>query len=621
MKKKLFSLFVLVVLLFTLVPAAALAAPPAQAGKVYTVQKDDSLSKIAEKEYGDPMAYQAIVYHNNVMAQTDDSVAVIEDPNLIEVGWSIYLPTAEEAQAFFTVAEEEPAAGGEAERPFVFLASDVVWSLDPAEDFSLGGGAGVLVHTYDTLMTFTGESSADIVPVLLAEVPSQENGGISEDGLTYTFRLKPGAYFHDGTPLDADAVVSSIERQKALGMGPDYYWLGVDKFEVVDSTTFKAVLKAPSVFFLNMIAAPWASRIANPAVVAAHEVDGDLANAYLQDHDGGSGPYILESWDRDLRQITMVRDPNYWGGWSDGPHIDKVVVRWLHESTTIRSMLEKGDADVATGLTYEDWKDLGETPGITGVAYPAMFTGQIYLNNLEPPTDNKLVRQALLAALDTESIVDGVMGGMAIPVDSQASSIHNGYAPANGHITYDLDQAKALLEEAGYPDGFDITCQDPTLFRESTTVLELWQADLAKIGVNMSIEVVDQGAFFSALQSPDNPVIPVCYISNTMGDFPDAWSIMNYNLNPAMQSPGCCNYSQYDNAKVAELLAAAEQEFDPAKRQVMYQEIYDIAADEVPLIWLFAFKQMMALRDNVKGFEYSLGLGYQYLPLETMWVE
>jgi len=192
-KKKLFSLLVLIVLLFTLVPAAALASPSAQAGKVYTVQKDDSLSKIAEKEYGDPMAYQAIMYHNNVMAQTDDSVAVIEDPNLIEVGWTIYLPTADEAQAFFAVPAEEPTDGGEAKRPFVVLASDVVYSLDPAEDFSMGGGSGVMVHIYDTLMTYKGVDKGEMVPVLLQEIPSKENGGISEDELTYTFHLKPNA--------------------------------------------------------------------------------------------------------------------------------------------------------------------------------------------------------------------------------------------------------------------------------------------------------------------------------------------------------------------------------------------------------------------------------------------
>jgi len=405
----------------------------------------------------------------------------------------------------------------------------------------------------------------------------------------------------------------------ALALGPNYYWGNVETLEVVDETTFKVTLNYPSAFFLNMIAAPWASRIINPAVVAAHEEDGDWANPYMQDHDGGSGPYILESWDHDLRQITMVRDPDYWGGWSDGPHIDKVVVRWIHESSTIRSMLEKGDADVATGMTYEDWKALGDTPGIVAQAYPALFTAQIYLNNNLQPTDNVKVRQALQASLDTQSIIEDVMGGMAFAIDSQASNLNAGYAPANGYIAFDLDRAKKLAEEAGYPDGFELTVKDPKLFRESTSVLEVWQADLAKIGVKMNIEVVDQGAFFGAMAEPD--WYGVAYISNTMGDFPDAWSIMNYNLNPDLIAPGCCNLSWYVNDRVAELLKLADQELDPAKRQPLYQEIYDITATEVPEIWIIDFKQMMAFRDNVKGFEYSLGLGYQYLPLETMWVE
>lgn len=524
------------------------------------------------------------------------------------------------APATATPAVATEAAPASPTRPFVMLASDVVTSLDPAEDFSLGGGSGVMVHIYDTLMTFIGEDRAEIVPVLLNEVPSKANGGISQDGLTYTFRLKPNARFHDGSPVDAEAVKFSIERQLALGLGPDYYWLGMERMEVVDSATFRVVLQEPSAMFLNMIAAPWASRIVNPAVVRANEKDGDLANGYLQDNDGGSGPYILESWERDLRQITMVRDPNYWGGWGPGPHIEKVVVRWIDESSTIRSMLEKGDADVATGLTYEDWKALGQTAGITAVSYPAMFTAQIYLNNAKPPFDNVKVRQAMMASLNTESIIKDVMGGMAFPVEGQASYVYTGAGKGKEEITFDLEKAKALLAEAGMSN-LSFTVKDPALFRESTYVLEVWQADLAKIGVNMSIEKVDQGAFFSALQSPVNPDIPEAYISNTMGDFPDAWSIMNYNLNPTMVSPGCCNYSNYENPRVSELLAQASLEHDLSKRLPLYQEIYDITAYDVPLLWPFGFKQMIAYRDNVKGYQYVLALGYQYLPLETMTVQ
>jgi len=526
-------------------------------------------------------------------------------------------PVAEEPAAEEPVAEEPTAE----ECPFVVVACDVIVDLEPAGDWTMGAGSGVMVHLYDTLMTYKGEDTAEIVPVLLEEIPSVENGGISEDGLTYTFHLKPNAYFHDGTPLDAEAVKFSIDRQIALGLGPDYYWWDMDRLEVVDDLTFKIVLKEPSAMFLNMIATPWASRIINPTVVKEHEVDDDMAMAYVADHDAGSGPYILESYERDRRQVTMVRDPNYWGGWSEGPHIDKVIVRWIDESSTIRSMIEKGDADIVTCMTYEDWKDLGETEGITALAYPAMFSSVIYLNNQEPPLDDPRVRQALQAAMDTESLIEDVMGGMATPIDCQASRVYNGSAPAKNFVTYDLERAKALLEEAGYGDGFEFTCKDPGCFQESTQVLEVWQSDLAKIGVSLSIEQMDMGTFFSALNNPESPEVPACHICNTMGDFPDAWSLMNYNLNPAMVPPGCCNASLYENPRVTELLDMAKVEYDPAKRQEIYQEIYDITAEEVPLIWPFGFKQMVAMRDSVKGFEYSLGLGYQYFPFETMWLE
>ncbi len=515
---------------------------------------------------------------------------------------------------------EAPAAPTVLDRPFITLAADVVFSMDPAEDWSFGGGAGVLLHAYETLLTYEGEDFARIKPVLAAEIPTKENGGISEDGKTITWHLKPDMTFHDGTPINSEAIKYSVERQIALAFGPDFYFQNLDSITIVDDLTFEMHLKEPSSMFMSVVASPWATRIANPTLCKEHEVDGDWGHAWVAEHDAGSGPYIIESWDRDAQQIKLVKYENYWGGWEEGKGIEEVIVRWVTEPSTVRALLETGDADLASSLTAEDWAELSATDEINGYAFPSTLLMQIYLNNEKPPTDNKLVRQALKASFDAETIIDGVLGGLGLPMDSWAPPAYAGVSKPSNYIGFDLDHAQELLAEAGYPDGFEFTVKDPGLFQNSSLVLEVWQADLAKIGVTMHIEPVDQGQFYTALLT-DPPDVPVSYLSNMGPDFPDAWSAMWYEFSSDFVAPGCCNYSNYANPRIDELIAEAEQEFDAKSRDALYAEAFEILEDDVPMLTPLNFMHTVAMRDYVQGYHYVLALSYQYVPYEEMWIK
>lgn len=506
------------------------------------------------------------------------------------------------------------------DRPFITLAADVVFSMDPAEDWSFGGGAGVLLHSYETLLTYIGDDFAAIKPVLAAEIPTTENGGISEDGLTITWHLKPGMYFHDGTPITSEAIKYSIERQIALAFGPDFYFQNLDSVTVVDDLTFEMNMKQPSSMFMSVVASPWATRIVNPKLAQEHEVDGDWGHAWVAENDAGSGPYIIESWDRDAQQIKLVKDENYWGGWEEGKGIEEVIVRWVPEPSTVRALLETGDADLATSLTAEDWADLSAQDGINGFAFPSTLILQVYLNNQEPPMDNKLVRQALKASFDAETIIDGVLGGLGVAMDSWAPPSFVGTSQPSNLIGYDLDRAQELLAEAGYADGFEFTVKDPGLFQNSSLVLEVWQADLAKIGVKMNIEQVDQGQFYTALLT-DPPEVPISYLSNMGPDFPGAWSILWYEFNSGFVAPGCCNYSNYANSRIDEIIAEIEGEFDVGKHETLFTEAFEILEDEVPMLTPINFMHTVAMRDYVQGYRYALALSYQYVPYEEMWLE
>ena len=136
--------------------------------------------------------------------------------------------------------------------------------LDPAENWEGEGGFGILAHVYDGLFRFRGAETAEIVPVLAAEVPTVENGGISEDGLQYTVKLRPEATFSDGSPLTADAVVFSYERTRALKLGVDFLLDQIDTVEAVDPQTVRFTIKQPFSPFLNSLGSVFANQIVNP---------------------------------------------------------------------------------------------------------------------------------------------------------------------------------------------------------------------------------------------------------------------------------------------------------------------------------------------------------------------
>ena len=181
-------------------------------------------------------------------------------------------------------------AAQDADSTLVFLATDTAYSLDPAQNWDYGGGATILAHVYEGLFKFTGADQAELEPNLAAEIPTLENGGISEDGLTYTIKLKPGAKFHDGTPVNAEAVKFSYDRVKQLKLGVDFLFDQVEKIDAVDEETVQFTLKKPFSPFLYSIGSLWGNGIVSPTTVNANSTgEEDFGLAYLQSHDAGSG--------------------------------------------------------------------------------------------------------------------------------------------------------------------------------------------------------------------------------------------------------------------------------------------------------------------------------------------
>lgn len=501
----------------------------------------------------------------------------------------------------------------------VFLATDTAYSLDPAQNWDYGGGATILAHVYEGLFKFTGADQATLAPNLAAEIPSLENGGISADGLTYTIKLRPEAKFHDGSPVDAAAIKYSYDRVKTLKLGVDFLFDQVAAVDVVDATTVKFTLKKPFSPFLYSVGSLWGNGIVNPAITEAHSTGPtDMGLAYLQTADAGSGAYKLESYDPAQKVAALVRDPNWWQGWADGAHIEKVIIQWIPEPATVRSMLEQGDAQIVIGLTPEDWAAVSSTDGIVTSEHASSLQSVIWINNQKPPFNNPKFRQAAAYALNYDEIVNGIMGGHGVKLDSVVAKPYIGYAPASTQYTYDLDKAKALLAESGLENvTFDV--YSIAGFANDQLFLELWQADLASIGVTANVKTMDANALLTQQTSGDVDKAFQAYIGNIGGDYPDSYEMLalvyaQNNLPPSF----CCNTEYYSNDAMEVILGKIENALDPTERQAALQEGYDLAFQDVGVLWIHNFSQLVAMRSNVQGWEYNFMYGANYAPFEKM---
>jgi peptide/nickel transport system substrate-binding protein len=523
------------------------------------------------------------------------------------------------ASAGITPFPSVSTVAAQSDNTLKFLATDTAYSLDPAQNWDYGGGATILAHVYEGLFKFTGADTPTLEPNLAAEVPSVENGGISADGLTYTIKLKTGAQFHDGSPVDATAIKYSYDRVKTLKLGVDFLFDQVESVDIVDAGTVKFTLKKPFSAFLYSVGSLWGNGIVNPAITEANSTGPtDMGLSYLQTADAGSGPYKLESYDPAQKVGIIARDPNWWQGWPDGPHIEKMIIQWISEAATVRSMLEQGDAHIVIGLTPEDWAAVSTTEGIVTSEHAASLQTMLYLNNTKAPFDNPKARQAIAYALNYDEIINGIMGGHGVQLDSVVAKNYIGYAPASMAYTQDLDKAKALFEEAGATDT-PIEFYSLGIFPNDQLVLELLQADLASIGITLDVKTMDANAFITQLTGSDGKNSYQGYISNIGGDYPDAYEMMALVYAQNNQPPAlCCNSEFYGADGMETILGKIESALDPTERQAALQEGYNLAFQDEGVVWIHNFSQLVAMRSNVQGWEYNFMYGANYAPIEKM---
>ena len=350
-------------------------------------------------------------------------------------------------------------------------SSEPILDWDPAVEFS--NGIIVLNNIYETLVKYDPDSNR-MIPVLATSYTK------SDDALIWTFKIRQGVKFHDGSEVDAEAVKFSIERTKRIGKGAAYIWDPVEKIIVKDKYTvvFKLSYAAP----LDLVAScGYASFIVSPKSVKAH------ADDWLsKGNEAGSGPYKLKKFKMG-DEVIMTAFKDYWKGWKDN-QFDIVVIKRIMETTSRRQLLEKGEADITMQLPAEDIEELKNDSNVNVSVNRSFQNLVLLLNTVKPPLDSKDVRQALSYAFPYQKVVKYAAGGYALQSKGVIPKGMWGHGENLMQYTYNIDKAKELLKKAGYANGgLKLKLTYASGDEAEKKMAELYKSELNKINVDLEI--------------------------------------------------------------------------------------------------------------------------------------
>ena len=452
--------------------------------------------------------------------------------------------------------------------------------------------------SYDRLVKYkviNGVGSTEVEPM------AAESWSVSPDGMVWTFKIRKGITFDDGTPLNAKAVKFSFERVLKIGKGPADNLGAIKNVEVIDDYTAKIVLKSAFGPFLQTLATD-AACIVNPNIMK-HEKDGDLAQAWMAQHTDGSGPFKIVDWSRGERCVLMAK-PKYWGAKSK---LKKVIIRFMRESSDQRMALESGDVDIAEGILIDQIPALEKDSSIAVRKFPSQLVEYVYLNCQKPKLNNKLVRQALNYAVDYRGIIDYVLKGNGVQMRGPVPKGMWGHDPNVFQFHQDIPKAKSLLKKAGYANGLKlklIYSERRPSWEQIATIL---QSNFADIGVDLKIELMANPTLRDKIDRGD---FELC-LGAWSPDYADPSMFMNFWFDSKNWGlPG--NRSFYKNEKVDQLIRKALALSDQEQRVNLYSQAQDIIMEDAPYIFLYQTQTIVPMRKAVKGYVFNPMLESMY---------
>ncbi len=406
---------------------------------------------------------------------------------------------------------------------------------------------------------------------------------VSPDKRTWTFKLRPGVTFHDGTPFNAQAVKFTYDRilNPATGSPRRSTLEMLESTAVVDDLTFRLTTKEPFAPLLAQLSA-YNVYILSPAHVTKE-------GANFSKTASGTGPFKLQSW-QPGEKLVVVRNDKYWG---DKAKLDSVVFSVVPEDSARTLLLLSGQADVISELPYIMVKKLGSLNAVRVLRKPGYRTIYMGMNLAVAPFNDLRVRQAVGHAINKPALVQGLLNGIGTLGGSLESSVIDGTAKQLQPYPYDPAKAKKLLAEAGFPDGFTTDFMVPTgRYNMDRQVGEAVQGQLAAVGIKVTIQSPEFGAYLAALNKGKVPMFLSGKGSPT-GDMDFTQALLN-------SSTGKMNYFHYKNPDVDRLIAQQRVAVDPKERNRLLDELQTKVYQDGPHITLYYEDQVWAVRSNVQ---------------------
>lgn len=467
------------------------------------------------------------------------------------------------------------------------LNSEPLTNWDPAIEFS----NGIHVHNniYEQLVRYDA-TAKKIIPLLA------ESYTVSDDGLTWTFKIRQGVKFQNGDPLTADDVKYSIDRTMALGAGASYIWSAVESITVTDPYTveFKLNYKNP----LDLVAATgYAAFIySKKCVNEANEWIAEAKNC-------GTGPYILKSakWGD---EVILEAFEDYWGGWGD-KYFSQVVFKKISETATRRQMIEAGEATITVELPYSDVNALKENPSVKVNIEPSWQNLIGMFNTQKPPLDNVKVRQALAYAFPYEQVINTAVGGYARQSYGVVPYGMWGFSDQLPRYTYDLEKAKALLAEAGVPTGLKLLLTYTAGNETEKSTAELYKSELAKLGIELEIRSMPWDSQWELAKNPDPLARQDIFIMYWWPDLPSPYSFLFSTFHT--ETEPLFNLAYYYNPEFDTLIdqaneltasdfSAAEQDFVDAQK---------ILLEDAASLFIYDRQDVWITVNNLQGFKFN----------------
>lgn len=503
----------------------------------------------------------------------------------------------------------EPQYGG----TLVIGQSQSPFQLDPIKDLGSDGNDLIIASQMIESLLAVGPDG-EIVPQLAEEMPE-----ISDDGLSYTFKLRQGIKFHDGTDFNAEAVKFNWENLVDPTYGSrESAHIGalLDSIDVLDPYTIRISFNQvfPD-FLLTMAYRTW-WRINSPTAVQELGEDYGGVKGVV-----GTGPFKFKEWVQGDR-LVLEKNEDYW---QEGlPYLDEIIYKPIADPSVKLINLQAGTVDVLYNLPLQFIEAMQEDPEVNVLTHGSGINELIFLNTTLPMFKDKRVRQALSFAIDRQTLNDLLFNGLGEIPNGPFPSWHWAYSADIPPFEYNPDKARELLAEAGYDESnplqFELRAtNEPMFIDQASLVQSMW----AEVGVQIEILPLDKAAFWDPILGTKEPEKYSKFqagLEDYGGGFPDVASYLQFEY----QSNGSLNTTSYNlgdgfqNPEAEQLIEEGMSQVNQDEAKKFFTPVTAILQEDVPQIPLLWLPNVNAIRTRVHGFQIN---SQNFMPLKYVWVD